>query len=535
MSTRNTETSLLATLVGFDILWRFPARLVAYLPEWIPPIFSIGSGISGNTLFATASTWVLFAVTFFVFADRIYPDSLELPFEDDWFRLLIVGIGITSGISLSMFENGIELAIVFLGVEFMGAIVLVGYLYRVENWHLFDPNGRIISPLELSYDDAGDRYRLMLQSKGLAETINAGFFVVANAMLLAVPCLLLGVVAQTSIHAFPLPDLVILGYILSTTLGATASIRQLTLPFDATQIDIEERLHRGIKTVLHSQNGIILTMYCLLGVFLGCGTLGVAVGVGRAYTSDVLAAGLTFGTWDQVLFVWQLLGIELLLLLAAGYGIWLWLRAFKRLPAYIRYDSGGSEGPTRVPPARPVGMALVPVGVLAIAGARIEFMSLFEFAILWPPTALVVGLCGFVTVRRTGTSIANENHVIIGSLLIHGLGIMAIGNSGVFFRVFTSQQLPLQRIIQSPVLLIATLLVGLPYYDTISEYARQFSGLRRHLSAVYLTIFGTVVWLVTRPTGETFRTFGWVFFVVTTSLGLIGAILDEFTEDYEEK
>jgi hypothetical protein len=276
----------------------------------------------------------------------------------------------------------------------------------------------------------------------------------ANAMLLAAPCLLLGLLAQTSIYAFPLPDLIILGYLLSVVLGKTDTFDRVSPPVDPTQIDIEERLHRGLRTVLHSDYGLFLTVYCLLGAFLGCGTLGIAVSVGWAYLGDIINVGLTFNTWVQWLYLWHLIGVVLLLVLAGGYGIWVWLREFKRLPSYLRYYAEGSEGSLRVSPPRPVGMTLVPVGVLLLAGAWLEFLSEWAFAVLWPLTAIGVVGCVYLTLRRESTRINNENHAIIGAFLIHGLGILAIGKSNAVFRIITHNQLPLREIFHSPLPMI---------------------------------------------------------------------------------
>jgi hypothetical protein len=534
VSRLTSDNTILATFVTFDVIWRFPTRLVGNLPDWVAPALSIGAGFSGNAVLASVSTWLLFGVMFYIFADRIYPERLQLPTDDEKFRTLIAVIGLATGLGLWLSDSMGALAVVLSSLSSLGVISLLLYLHYIEEWPLFKADGPIVGPMQLIDDDAPAEYEQMLASDSWVMSVNIGFFLVATGAIVVLPCLLLGVLAQTFVRAYPLPDLFILAVMIGNVIERTHIIGSRSL-FPATKtIDFEARLHAGLDTATQSLKALFLTIYVLFGTFIGGGILGIAVTYGTAafrpeYLSQAAFSRLLDAPLDLLLPLWGIIGVFVLLVLAGTHGFWLWLREFKRLSEYVEYRKNGTETVDRVRPARPAGMTLPPTILLLILGLYITTSAHSVFAVIWPLAIFGTGLCIWLTRRRIATRIRYEDHVIVGSFLIYMAALPLTLAGETIVTMATQLQFPVGSIIRSPAPVIGALLIGAPYFGNASQYAEQFDDARRHVDGVYLAVFGIIVWLASRPAGQGFEIVGVATLLVTSVAAVLGVAFGELT------
>lgn len=522
-----------ACLAAADIIWRFPVRLVSSLPEWIAPLLSVGATFSENALLAQSTTWLLFGVSFFIFTDTIYPKSANLPVKDARFQLLVATTGVALGLGFGFADGLWGLLPVIFPLAVISGLAFFVYFQQVLGWSLSNPESQFLGPLTVLDTSITDEFAEYLQTDTLVSSVNIAFVGIAAVGLVVVPCILLGLVSRILIRAYPLADLVILAILLSKSSDMTTISRVQAVVPNSQTFDIEARLHRGIETATQNIKGLFLTIYAFLGAFLGGGILGIAV---VAINQLLVESGLVQTVRQSIVDPfqgWIVCGLLVLILLAGVHGLWVWLREFRRLTAYVSFWDDENSVATEIQPSRPVGMTIPTTLLVGIIGFFAATESEMVFAIAWPIGVAVTLGCMWGTRQQRTSSIANEDHAIVAAFLIHSLALPALVMGPELVQLISTGTFPWEQVVDSPAPVIAIMVVGMPYFPDVEQYAEQFDDARRTLEGIYLASIGILAQIVTLPAGPRIRYFGTLVLVVTVFFAVLGTGLEELDDETE--
>jgi len=527
MSGSRSRYAVVSALVAADIVWRFPLRLVGLLPEWVAPLLSVGAGVGNTPVLAEATTWLLFLVSFFVFTEAIYPDSASLPVGDTGFRLLVAVSGVAIGLGLGFATGERELLVALFGPAIASGGLFALYFRYGMGWTLLRAESPITGPLEVLDAGVVEEFEADLRADTVVSSVNVGVVLIASVGLVVVPCILLGLVSRILIQAYPVADVVVLAILLGNTRNADRVPGVRVVIPAARTLDIESRLHEGIETATRNIKGLFLTIYAFLGAFLGGGLLGIAVvGVDRVVLTDTpIATVRAFAA--SPLSGWVTVGILCLVCLAGVHGLWVWLREFRRLTAYVAYWEDDIAVASSVAPSRPVGMTLPPTLLMMLLGLFSATGAQRAFAVAWPIAAVATLGCLWLTRRRATSSIVHEDHVVVASLLVHTSALPAFLLGEEIWQFVTTGEAPVEAVLGSPALVIGIMVVGLPYFPDVERYAERFDDARRLLEGAYIVSIGVCVQFASLPADGGTRFLGTLVLLVTVGFAVVGTVVEE--------
>ena len=489
------------------------------------PVVSIASGTLVGDVVGTATTWLLFAVAFYVVAPRVYPSVARPAVGSRTFRVAFAMGGAGFGLVLA---GGTDGSLVVRSGHLFGVVLLVAaslstVLVRA-GWRLVDPDGEGVALVDavVTADFAEERRRDRARG-GVVARIADALTAVAVGLFLCVPCFVVAVLALVLLYAYPLPDLLAVAYVL----GAPAlARRKVDLPFE----DAEERLlalgrgsARGIK-------GMALTVLSGVGAVTVALVLWVAIG----QTAGFLRVATTAATVAPVT-AWLALGFLCCFYGAAAYAVWAWIRELRRLPAFVA--RWRTEADQSRPPVGRAPLTVVPSMVALVAGvlclAALDGADRTVAAVAWP-LAFVVLLAGVaIGRRRRRGTVDHEDHVVVGSLVVQLAvtwtatdttgGLLAVADRGV-------SDLPtvlVRGFLDPAVLASVVLVVGGGYLGDVVRIGDRHDDHRRYVPVAYLFGLSAGLALVGIEARATYAN-GFLLFAGVVLLGGLGLLLADW-------
>ncbi|MFD1601051.1 hypothetical protein [Halobellus rarus] len=406
--------------------------LLARLPEDVlVPLVSLLGGTVGPESVAAATTWLLFATVFYTFTPLVYTYLDWLQSEARGFRAVFTASAVSAGL-LFEYVEGVRLTAGIAVLMIASAAAMLWYLSRVRGWSLFDPEGNGVEVLQLvsPHRDVSEELRADFAREGLVGVAGRVAYLAAVGILLTFPVFLSGVISQLFVYAYPLPDLLFLGWAVVAAVSPRLTIGPSRGQVLDVEFDLERYLLDSLENVSRSVQGLFLTTFVVLGAFVATGYLFFAVTLGSqmARPSLALLGGsiLELGL-DAWVTVWGLSGLVAMLGFAGTFFLWLWVRELQRLPHFLDAWEG-RETTEGAPIARPAGFVALPLFAVLASAAYVFAVSApgtspveYAFALCWP---LVLGLGWWVANRsREPQPLTHENLWIAVGLYVETVSV----------------------------------------------------------------------------------------------------------------
>ncbi|QCC46201.1 hypothetical protein [Halobellus limi] len=435
--------------------------LLARLPEDVlVPLVSLVGGTVGPASVAAATTWLLFATVFYTFTPLVYTYLDGLPSEARGFRAVFTASAVSAGL-LFEYVDGVRLTTGIAVLMVASAAAMLWYLSRIRGWSLFDPEGRGVEVLQLisPHRDVSEELRADFAREGLVGVAGRVAYLAAVGILLTFPVFLAGVISQLFVYAYPLPDLLFLGWAVVAAVSPRLTIGPSRGQVLDVEFDLERYLLDSLENVSRSVQGLFLTTFVVLGAFIAAGFLFLAVTLGSQLAGPSLA--LLGGPLPEVgldvwMRIWGLSGLVAMLGFAGAFFLWLWVRELQRLPHFLDAWEG-RETTDGAPIDRPTGFVALPLLAVLASAAYVFALSApgtppveYAFALFWP---LVLGLGWWVANRsREPQPLGYENVWIAVGLYVETASVwflartltVATGSESTsVWAVFESANLPL--------------------------------------------------------------------------------------------
>lgn len=408
-----------------DVLARFfPFRyLGGYGDELFFSVASLGIGFG----ILDVTQWLLFVVAIGIVVPFLYPEPLREVTKTVRARSIISLTGVGFAIVVSDIGGTGDAGLVL--VIAVGFFVAIGVLLRIEGISPYDETGQLVSGLNRFTRRDGIARDELDRAKaydGWRRSFALGTFAVAAYVVLFAPTLVIAVVVMMLAKTFPIPDFLVLAYAL---LGITAE-RTERLSQPPESLNVESYL---LQSARHATNGIHSMFVVML---FGIGVLATVITPVLIFrpTSGLLL--LTIRPPILPLLLWNVIGLYVLSLGGALYGLWFWIRMLPRVTAFLERWNDEPQKTRLV--SRPK-LLLVPSFVatsVATAGLSNSFLgeNRFLFAVVWPPVAIGIAWVVRRTRRRHPTATRREDFTIAAAVLIAYLTLMdvlAIGSGNL--------------------------------------------------------------------------------------------------------
>lgn len=521
--------SVLAGTAFADLSWWLGLKeLVAAVPDWAVAGLTLTVSQLPFELVDQGLTWLLFAVSFYVVTPTVFPDRLGFSTDSRLFRALVVvySFGFAFGLAVG---DPLGRVAFLLGLWVLGAVTVLVYLRAVEGWTLLGDPAVLLQPLDAFRfgEQLQSEYATNLEDPVGLDWVSIGATLLAVGGMVIVPCVLLGAIARLLLLAGPLPDVLVLAWVLW---GAVASrVSMVPRPERSQGFDLEARLHQGVQMATKNAKGFFLTIWVVLGVILPAGTGGLFFVALSAVIENPTAITTLRVLRQAPVLVSTLVGVPAVLLASCLYGLWVWLRAFPRVDAFADYwrapdEWRGDAG--RELPLRPVGTTIpAAVGLLGV-GVGIHGPR-WLFAVSWPLYVLGIAGCVWLTRRRSGAkqSIEREDHVILGSLLVYLLGmyLLAVGEQLLSASGIGAVVALLGNSIFVPLAILAT---ALTYWPNVTRYAREQTGVRSYVTGAYLVAIGSLALVLSLNRTDSQWPIVRVFGLTAIGFGILSELLD---------
>lgn len=520
---RSPRTALGAA-AGLDLSVRVvglrPASDVA--ADLSVPLVSIASGALAPNAVGFATTWLLFAVAFYVVAPRVYPAVARPGTEERAFRVAFAAGGVGFGLLLSLGTDGnllLGFGQLFVTVLLVG-IALLAALSRA-GWRFVDPEGEGVTLVdavvaaEFTEERRRDRAR-----GGVVARLADGLSVVAIGLVLCVPCFVVAVLGLVLLYADPLPDILAIGYVVVSAAPAGPGRAP---PFG----DAEERLLAFGRGSARGLKGMALTV--LSGA--GAATIAPVLWVAIEQTPGFLVIAIDAATVAPVT-AWLSLGVLCCLYGMAVYALWAWIRELRRLPTFVAYWRG--EGDQSYPPVGRAPLTTIPAAVALVAGVlclvALDGVGRTVAAVAWPLAVGALGAGVVVGRRRTRDSIDHEDHVIVGSLLLQlAVTWVATDTAGGLLTVADRGMAALPVVLvggllDPAVVAFAVLVVAGGYLADAFRFGNRHDDYRRYAPVAYLFGLGAGLGGVGTLARSTHGD-GFLLFAVIVLLGAVGILI----------
>jgi hypothetical protein len=516
--------------------------IIASINSVTVAISSFATNYALPDLIGMSLTLVILIIGFYELSEEIYKRFDRVPHEDPILRTLFTLIA-ASPVFLFPWasENSFSLipapqatggasAILFaytpvLSTIPIAIIAIVLYLADVSDDRLFGDGGLLG---EIIRDD---NFQLVTNQARLEDEIiprsgkkgwaglSAKFDLAGGVGVgLVVPAFLAGLTGLLLSPAFPVLELLVLGWAGWGTLNHTLSrfSGQSTKSGSAERrgwrsynVDLEGKFQKRLYLSVSSTKGLPSIAIILLGM---------GISAGYIWNGMSVLFELSAGEFDQListfqvpasLFIWDILGTFILLFVGGAYGLWAWYREIHRLSSFLNcWDNGRQmqtehirEGYPRAP-----GFVLLPavLGILAFdfarsvtvisslgTGMRVSIalrQVLTRFALLWPASLLFLIIVTWWLWDRTDDdsqlyqwfqSVRYEDAVMVGGVTIQ------------YASVTESPTFPINSTIITGLFLAAVVLIGSSDIEQYIENNR--SGI---LKRRYYLLVGSVLLVV---------------------------------------
>ncbi|WP_152418733.1 MULTISPECIES: hypothetical protein [Halorubrum] len=425
----STSQSLIGGAALLELVTRLPSDTLA-------AVLSVGSGTLGTQLIASTTTWVLFAIICYKFTPLIYSLLDPVPSGEFGFKLIFTSLSTAAGILFTYLDSS-RFTVGILVLVLVGVVVLLAYFQWVREWSLLAPDNRSLVILEFftPQENITEEIETDVNRSGVLGVIGSALYLLALGLLLIFPVFLTGLLSQVLVYAYPVPDLIFLGWVVGGFVSSKLLTEENKPDFFDVEVDIEKYLLDVLEHATRSTQGMFLTSFILLGILSSAGKIFLAVTAGTILIQSYLTAfGISlfeFGT-RPVTLISGVTGIVTLLFSVGVFSSWAWIREFQRLPYYLDSwedrESAGSELPSR-----PVGFLLVPMTTFAVIALYVstfpkESLSVIDygFAFGWP----IFLLPGWWAVSRSERfqPVTRESLWIISGLYLEALSLWPIAN-----------------------------------------------------------------------------------------------------------
>lgn len=372
--------------------------------------------ISTEVGLLTVLQWVVVFVALFVLVPDLYPPPTRGLAEMVSFRTIIAltGVGTTYGLTDPDGLDDVGL-VVLLALGFVAATTVV---LRRNDVPFFDPESPLSEGLDwfaLHEDAARKELDRAKEYDGWRRTLALGIFALAVQVMLYAPVLVAAAVATMLVAIAPLPDVLAIAYVLGKWVGSR--VDRLSSPSDRLNVgDYLLTFARHAGSGIHGMFvsllfgvGILLTVAPPLVVFRNLVGL-----LGTALRPPILP-----------LLAWNVVGICALVLSAALYGLWFWIRMTPRTTAFLER---WNDAPHRTSlEARPKSLVLPVFFALGVAsvGVSNDFLGANKhlFAAAWPVPVVAIGWVVLRTRRRHPSVPRREDVFVTASVLLAVLGL----------------------------------------------------------------------------------------------------------------
>lgn len=488
--------------------------------EVLTPLVSLVGGTLAAGRFGDLTTWLLFAIAFYFVTPRVFPTVVRETVERRGFRVLFAAGAVWVGRTLGGATTPLTLA--DLAAPFVAAIALatasVLYFRFVAGWDLLGPDGEAVELLDrvVAADMRAERRRDRARPGALG-VLADGVHLAGVGTVVVLAASALGVLATALGRAYPLPDLLVVGYLLFVPV---ARWRGWSTPSVG---DVEERVLLGAREGTRTLKGAMLSLLAGLGLFGAAGFLFLGVGLVPGVVSLVrvsLDVDPTVG--------WVAVGGLVCFVTAGGHVAWLWLRTFRRLPAFLARWRGATDLPDP-PVARPLG-AVVPGLVAFLAGAgcilAVDDPTIPALALCWPAVPVAVG--GVVVATRRAPirdSMDGEDHRITAGVLAEFLVLFTTAGAAPAVEAGVPPVGAVVDALVTPYNAVAVVgIVGSAYLADAAHYSFRHEDSRRLAGGGYLLGMGGAVALVGvvggGPTAATYTVAGAVVALCGVAVGV---------------
>jgi hypothetical protein len=215
----------LGTSALADIVARFPADLLA-------PLLSISGGTLGSPAVGFVTTWVMFGVAFWTFGPYAYrhladdDSGSDLPRETLGFRAIFTISSVSFGVLLQRVASVGPAILLLVPGAFLSGALFLAYLVREHQWNLKAASGEAVALLDAFTpgQDAQAEIESDLAYEGLLGVFGLLFYLLAVMFILGLPTVLAAFAVQILVYAYPLPEIVFLGWAVSAAVAPRLSV-----------------------------------------------------------------------------------------------------------------------------------------------------------------------------------------------------------------------------------------------------------------------------------------------------------------------
>lgn len=488
---RSPRTAI-GTAAAVDLGVRFGELrpLLGGAGDLLAPAVSLGVGALTAAKLGTATTWLLFAVSFWVVAPRLLPAVARETTERFGFRALFAASAVAFGYYLRqrVVQLGPLNLLGLVALALLACVLVVGYFHAVADWDLLGPDGEAVDLLDaFQRGDAAAERRTDRGYTGAVRVVADALWLCAVGTVVVLPAFAAGILVLFFVNAYPLPDLLAVGYV-----AAAPVARRLDRGVSGGGA-LEERVLLGAREAARTLKGATLSIAAGIGLF---GAGGVTL----------LAVGTTPGAFELLRLAldtapgvaWLAAGSVGCLYVSAAHLLWAWNRSFRRLPAFLARWRGASDTPDPLV-ARPP-LSIVP-GLMAFGAAAgcvvlLDVRPVPLVGLLWP-LALVPAIVAVVIGRRRPPEPTDhEDHRIAVAATVEILALLVIAGPLDRTTVTVDANSIADALLVPLHGVTVVLLIGVVYLPDAIRYADDQHDYRRFAGGAYLTMVGVAVGVV---------------------------------------
>jgi len=484
------------------------ADLVVRLPEDIfVSLLSITVGILGTPAVQFVTSWVMFGTAVYIFSPVVFERSdPPLPSETSGFKLSFTLGTIAAAIPVTRaftHDGGSGLLVLTLVLALVSGCLLSAYLVSYRGWELHSEEGEFVDLLAPLAPGTADEYRSEVKvnfaHEGWPGRFARSLYPIGGTMFFSLIIFLISFILAGLALISPFPDIVFLVWAVSTvTIPRLAvgperdRILNMKFEFDRYLFEALEDASRG----LYGLTGYLFLIIGLMGAIL---PLGVITAGGHLSSlvrlPTFVLSGIERGfDVETIVILWDILGIFFVATFGGLYGVWVWIREFRRFPHFL--DGMNETGASGDPPARTTGFVLVPVltvlGSVGFAGTfhpdRISSLVAWSYAIFWPAFVLFASVTVWHTFRRSWQSTEREYAWIVGGatgqvavILVDYEAVRGSGfDTGAVIGAVDGG------------ILFSAILILVSIWPFCFKYSDRHNGVREYTSAFVLIILGAV-------------------------------------------
>lgn len=475
LSTRLTRRSVVAGLAGGSVLPALPWRVAVEVGpglRWVEGIglssLVLSASALGVGILGQAVSWVLILYLAATYIPQFFATAAP-GLAADWRVRVFVGVTsvyfglfmavvwdvapavLLAGLVPAGDVTAVTFAVGYLGGIGVATLCLAGYLAVSDYAPLTDPDGEVFALVQafVAEDVAASVHPLDTYPAPLRPVVAATRWALP-AIIVVLPCLAVGFFATVASGYYPVFEAVVLVGMAALGVGERAGI-DVPLP-DHERLDVEGRLLRHARETTRSYKGMMMTMFCVLGLLQSMGLfLGAVLVVTERGAEIVAGGGRLVDGWASmertaalraVLALSGLVGLPVSFVAAGVHGLVYWFRQLQQLGPYLTYWERVYEAEVSPRPPPPTTVAVRPPLLtlptvlplwVAVAGAWLGISAalLLAFGLTWP---LIVGVMAW-SLRRarrtTEQSLAHVSRDVFLGLAVTVVVVVGIGGPTV--------------------------------------------------------------------------------------------------------